>query len=81
MTTGTTTDTKPRSVFHRTRAVIVAATTAGALFATAAGAHAAVPASQPRTGVADTVAVDDPGFTPEEQERGAVIARGWPNWE
>jgi hypothetical protein len=53
--------------------MIVAAVTAGALFATATGAHAAEPIS--RTAVSTTLAADDSGFTPEEQAQGAVLAR------
>ncbi|MEU9572192.1 hypothetical protein AB0D62_20335 [Streptomyces massasporeus] len=55
--------------------MIVAAVTAGALFATATGAHAAEPISQ--TGVSTTLAADDSGFTPEEQEQeqGVVLAQ------
>lgn len=68
-----TTSTKPRSAFQRTSAMIVAAVTAGALFATATGAHGAEPISQ--TSVSTTLAADDSGFTPEEQEQGAVLAQ------
>ncbi|WP_030237751.1 hypothetical protein [Streptomyces sp. NRRL S-455] len=68
-----TTSTRPRSVFQRTSAMIVAAVTAGALFATATGAHAAEPISQ--TSVSTTMAADDSGFTPEEQEQAAVLAQ------
>ncbi|WP_237519583.1 hypothetical protein [Streptomyces sp. HUCO-GS316] len=65
--------TRPRSVFHRTSAMIVAAVTAGALFATAAGAQAAEPIAQ--TSVSSTVAADDSDFTPAEQEQGAALAQ------
>ncbi|MFJ7181524.1 hypothetical protein ACIQXA_35245 [Streptomyces massasporeus] len=68
-----TTNTRPRSLFHRTSAMIVAAVTAGALFATATGAHAAEPIS--KTSVSTTLAADDSGFTPEEQEQGAALAQ------
>ncbi|MXM65733.1 hypothetical protein GR925_20335 [Streptomyces sp. HUCO-GS316] len=68
-----TMSTRPRSVFHRTSAMIVAAVTAGALFATAAGAQAAEPIAQ--TSVSSTVAADDSDFTPAEQEQGAALAQ------
>ncbi|MEX3102393.1 hypothetical protein [Streptomyces sp. ST1020] len=68
-----TTSARPRRVLRRTSAMIVAAVTAGALFATATGAHAAEPIS--RTAVSATLAADDSGFTPEEQAQGAVLAR------
>ncbi|MFC9130633.1 hypothetical protein ACFT4A_27830 [Streptomyces sp. NPDC057099] len=68
-----TTSTRPRSVIQRTSAMIVAVVTAGALFATATGAHAAEPVSQ--TSVNATLAADDSDFTPEEQEQGAVLAQ------
>ncbi|WP_432118702.1 hypothetical protein [Streptomyces sp. bgisy032] len=69
-----TTSTRPRSVCRRTSAMIVAALTAGALFATATGAHASEPIS--RTSVSGTPVVDDSGLTPAEQEQGAVLAQG-----
>ncbi|MER5377776.1 hypothetical protein [Streptomyces sp. NPDC002553] len=67
-----TISTRPRSTFHRTSAMIVAAVTAGALFATAAGAHAAEPA--PQAAVSAAVAVDDSDLTPAEKEQGAALS-------
>ncbi|MFJ9739330.1 hypothetical protein [Streptomyces sp. NPDC101166] len=66
-----TTSTRPRSTFHRTSAMIVAAVTAGALFATATGAHAAEPA--PQAVVSATVAADDSDLTPAEKAQGAAL--------
>ncbi|NGO46710.1 hypothetical protein [Streptomyces ureilyticus] len=71
-----TTSAKPRSVFHRTSAMIVAAVTAGALFTTATGVQAAESTAQSPAGVSSTLAVEDPGFTPAEQEQGTVLAQG-----
>ncbi|GAA3227555.1 hypothetical protein MTQ10_29825 [Streptomyces sp. XM83C] len=75
MTTSTrlTTGTRPQTFFRRSSAMIVAAVTAGALFATAAGAHAAEAA--PRTTVSSAAVADDADFTAQEKAQGAALAQ------
>ncbi|MFJ6631172.1 hypothetical protein ACIQMR_07145 [Streptomyces sp. NPDC091376] len=55
--------------------MFVAAVTAGALFATVAGANAAE-SSAHQSNVSVAAAADESGFTPAEQAQGAVIAKG-----
>ncbi|HET6357587.1 hypothetical protein OH805_21110 [Streptomyces sp. NBC_00879] len=66
---------QPRRAFRGTSAMFVAAVTAGALFATVAGANAA-PASSHHTSASATASADESEFTPAEQAQGAALAKG-----
>ncbi|WKX72111.1 hypothetical protein [Streptomyces sp. XD-27] len=74
--------TRPRNVFTRTAAMIVATVTAGAVFATTTGAHAAEPAPKPAAAAPTTPvapSADDDGlagFTAEERQQAAAFAKG-----
>ncbi|MFI0270668.1 hypothetical protein [Streptomyces luteogriseus] len=76
MTAGISKYTERRGATRRTSAMIVAAVTAGALFATATGAQAADPAAQRTVSASSTSAVDVPEFTAAEQAQGAALAEG-----
>ncbi|MFF8013873.1 hypothetical protein [Streptomyces sp. NPDC007929] len=76
MTAGISKYTARHGATRRTSAMIVAAVTAGALFATATGAQAADPAPQPTATASSTSAVDVPEFTVAEQAQGAALAEG-----
>ncbi|MFG3716195.1 hypothetical protein ACGF8D_00100 [Streptomyces massasporeus] len=76
MTAGISTYTERRGVTRRTSAMIVAAVTAGALFATATGAQAADPAPQRTVSASSTSADDVPEFTAAERAQGAALAEG-----
>ncbi|KES07895.1 hypothetical protein BU52_05560 [Streptomyces toyocaensis] len=76
MTTRINTNTQRHGAARRTSAMIVAAVTAGALFATATGAQAADPAARQTAAANGVPVVDDPGFTAAEQEQGATLAQG-----
>ncbi|MFF7483881.1 hypothetical protein ACFZBC_00095 [Streptomyces luteogriseus] len=76
MTAGISKYTQRRGATRRTSAMIVAAVTAGALFATATGAQAADPAAQRTVSASSTSAVDVPEFTSAEQAQGATLAEG-----
>ncbi|WP_327324178.1 hypothetical protein OG735_17850 [Streptomyces sp. NBC_01210] len=69
--------TMPRNMFTRTSAMIVAAVTAGAMFATATGAHAAEPTPANAVAPVAVSAGEDPsGLTPAEREQASGIAKG-----
>ncbi|MFJ3509643.1 hypothetical protein [Streptomyces luteogriseus] len=76
MTAGISKYSERRGATRRTSAMIVAAVTAGALFATATGAQAADPAAQRTVSASSTSAVDVPEFTAAEQAQGAALAEG-----
>ncbi|MBB4713457.1 hypothetical protein [Streptomyces luteogriseus] len=76
MTAGISKYTERRGATRRASAMIVAAVTAGALFATATGAQAADPAAQRTVSASSTSAVDVPEFTAAEQAQGAALAEG-----
>ncbi|MFH9888984.1 hypothetical protein ACH4OQ_08435 [Streptomyces luteogriseus] len=76
MTAGISKYTERPGATRRTSAMIVAAVTAGALFATATGAQAADPAAQRTVSASSTSAVDVPEFTAAEQAQGAALAEG-----
>ncbi|WP_433549269.1 hypothetical protein ACQPZG_32530 [Streptomyces sp. CA-294286] len=69
------TTTAARGGLARSSAMIVAASTAGAIFATATGAHAADSATEPRGDTSVTLTTDD-GFTPEELEQAEALKGG-----
>ncbi|MEY7978182.1 hypothetical protein AB8O53_17910 [Streptomyces pilosus] len=76
MTTRISTYDRRHRAARRSSAMIVAAVTTGALFATATAAQAADPAAQRAVATSGAAAVDNPAFTASEQEQGAALAQG-----